>query len=206
MTKIIKWFLFFLMAIIVVLGLKYTGFLNIFSKEDTQPPSLKKEQAEQVLKNDQSAWSESSVPQLNVNDIKNKKFSLENLRGQVVLLNFWASWCLPCLEEFPELLSTVQWSKGKIALVAVSNDSSQEDIKKFLNQLERAKNVNLDQKDVYIIWDADRKIAGKFHTIKLPETFILSKDLKIMKKQVGKFSFKELKPLLQELMNQERKK
>ena len=200
MIKIINWFLFFLMTVIIVLGLKWTGFVRFFPKETNQHLLPEKEQ---LLKNDQSAWSESSVPQLNVKDIKNKKFSLENLKGQVVLLNFWASWCLPCLEEFPELLSTVQWSKGKIALVAVSNDSSQEDIKRFLNKLERAKNVDLDQKGIYIIWDADRKIAGKFHTIKLPETFILSKDLKIMKKQAGKFSFKELKPFLQELMNQE---
>ena len=80
----------------------------------------------------------SLVPQFTLKNRKGEDFSLESVKGKGVLLNFWASWCAPCREEFPALLSAVKWAKGHLVLVAISNDSSQEDIALFLSELKKA--------------------------------------------------------------------
>ena len=182
------------MIVIIALGLHYTGFINFSSDkvarwdEPLEPGSS--------FQADQSPWDSSQVPQLNITDLKGEVFSLDNLKGQVVLLNFWASWCQPCWEEFPELIAAVEWSKGKIALVAISHDSSKQDMKEFLSKLERIHKVRLNHKDIHIVWDPKQEVAKKFHTVKLPETFILNSNLQIVKKQTGVFSFQGLKPFL----------
>ncbi len=116
-----------------------------------------------------------------------------------MLLNFWASWCAPCREEFPELISAVRWSKGRLALLAVSNDSSLKDIRAFLNDMKKA-GVKWDQQDIYIIWDREFELSGTFHVAKWPETFILSAQRSMVKKQAGAFVFSELKPFLSRLL------
>ena len=109
-----------------------------------------------------------------------------------MLLNFWASWCVPCRQEFPELIEAVQWGEGALSLVAVSVDSSKEDIKKFLGQLNMKQ--NLKNPNIHIVWDPEFKTATQFNVIKFPETFILNKDLKIVKKVSGLFLLEKVKP------------
>jgi len=186
--------LFVSMIVIVALGLHYTGFVNFSSDKASRRDEPSK--PESSFQTDQSPWDASRVPRWDITDLKGQVFSLDNLKGQVVLLNFWASWCQPCWEEFPELIAAVKWSQGKIALVAVSQDSSKKDMEGFLSRLRKAHGVRLNHKDIHIIWDPEQEVAKKFHTVKLPETFILDTDLRIVKKQTGVFSFKELKPFL----------
>lgn len=191
----LKGILFVSMAVIIALGLHYTGFVNFSSDKAARwDESLESGSSFQT---DQSPWDSSRVPRWDATDfLKGKVFSLDRLKGQVVLLNFWASWCQPCWEEFPELIAAVKWSKGKVALVAVSQDSSKRDMEKFLSRLRVVHKARLNHKDIHIIWDPKQEVAKKFHTVKLPETFILDANLRIVKKQTGVFSFKELKPFL----------
>src|SRR5271170_3164382 len=60
-----------------------------------------------------------------------KKVTLSAYRGKVVLLDFWASWCAPCLEEMPDLINLQKHSGGKLQVIGVSMD----------DELEAAKSV-----------------------------------------------------------------
>lgn len=77
-------------------------------------------------------------------DINNKKISLDDFKGTYVLLNFWASWCIPCIKEIPELkmLHTKYASKG-FAIITISIDADKQNwidaVKKY--QLEKFRNV-----------------------------------------------------------------
>ena len=94
---------------------------------------------------------------------------------------------MPCHKEFPELIAAAQWAKGEIHLVAVSVDSSKEDIESFLKRY----NFNFSNKKnkpyIHIIWDPEFKVAHQFNVVKFPETFILNRNLEIVKKYTGEF-------------------
>ena len=188
----VKGVVFIFIAGIIILGLHYTGFINLFSENTASS-----------FKEDSSPWDSSPTPLINIKNIKGKDFSLENLKGKPIILNFWASWCLPCRKEFPDLIVTVEWFKGDVELLSVSNDSSKEDIYEFLDDLKR-KGISLNNKNIHIVWDSEFEISKKFNVAKWPETFILDQNLQIVKKQAGVFSFEEMKPFLSELVSKEK--
>ena len=65
----------------------------------------------------------SVAPLFTVSRIDQPPLSLASLKGQVVVVNFWATWCPPCREELPYLVSTAKEYEPKgVALVAISND------------------------------------------------------------------------------------
>lgn len=92
---------------------------------------------------------------------------LSDLRGKVVLLDFWASWCVPCREELP-LLDMLQRTYGKrdFTVLTVNIDNHEEKARDFLEQL----SVRLNP-----LWDNDKKVVQAYDVEKMPTTFILDK-------------------------------
>lgn len=113
-------------------------------------------------------------------DLDGKTFELADLKGKVVILNFWASWCTPCIEEVPSLIKLVNEFKGDVQLIAVSGDSNKEDINVFLKSFPELKATN-----IKIVWDEDRSLMKRFQVARLPESLVLGKDHKLAKKLVG---------------------
>lgn len=120
------------------------------------------------------------VPIIKVKDFYGQDLDLESLKGKVVIINFWASWCAPCLEEVPSLISLVEALKGDLKLVAVSGDSNKEDIEAFLKAFPKVKSEN-----IFIVWDEQGEIAKQYGIDRLPESFIAGPDLKLVKKIIG---------------------
>ena len=197
-----KWILLLLMVCIIIPGLHYTGFITLF-KDSSPAGDTKKSSLEKEIK-----WSAIPAPKWQAQDLNGNVFSLEELKGQIIILNFWASWCLPCHKEFPELIAATKWAKGNVSLVAVSVDSSKEDIKGFLKHYPEFPNrIKKKIQYMHIVWDPNYKIAKQFNVVKFPETFILDRDLKIVKKYTGEFSLKEAKRFLESLLtNKEQSK
>ncbi len=120
------------------------------------------------------------IPVFDIETSDGKKLSLSNLKGKVVIVNFWASWCAPCVEEIPSLIKLVEEFNGKIALIAVSQDASIDEMNAFLKSFPSIKNKN-----TFVVWKNRLELAKLFNIQKLPESFIASKDLKLVKKIVG---------------------
>lgn len=114
-------------------------------------------------------------------DLSGQKRSLSEFKGKIVILNFWASWCEPCVTEMPSMVKLINHFSGRVVMLAVSNDSSQKEIKEFLQSFgQEVKSPYLT-----VLWDQDRKIAEQYQVQRLPETFILDQDLKLIRKVVG---------------------
>lgn len=85
-------------------------------------------------------------PELNLKDLASNAFNLENTRGKVVLVNFWATWCGPCVEEVPSLSRLVDKMKGKpFEVVAVNIGEDPETIREFVRSIPVNFQILLDQ-------------------------------------------------------------
>lgn len=113
-------------------------------------------------------------------DINKKNYKFVDFKNKVVIVNFWASWCGPCVEEVPSMIKLVQEMNGKVQLLAISGDSSLEDISVFLKSFPEINNPN-----VIVTWDQTRSLMKMFDVARLPESFIIGKDGKLVKKIVG---------------------
>ena len=101
-----------------------------------------------------------------------QSFSLENLRGRFVLLNFWATWCAPCVMEMPELEKLQQsFDASKFQIVAVTVDDQLEAVKEF-----RARY----QLSFPLIVDSSRKSGAGYKLTGVPETVLVDPQGKIV--------------------------
>lgn len=126
------------------------------------------------------------VPQVSFVGLNDDAFTLDEFKGKVVLLNFWASWCPPCAVEFPSLLRLIRHYEGKVVLVAVSNDEDKEAIGEFLKDFEGEFAADLAGPNLRIAWDKDRGLSNNvFNTVQFPETIIVSPDGRMARKVVG---------------------
>ncbi|MGE0761803.1 MAG: TlpA family protein disulfide reductase [Bdellovibrionales bacterium] len=120
------------------------------------------------------------VPDFELEDLNGNRVKLSQFADRTVILSFWASWCDPCVAEFPSMVKLVEHFKGQVVLLAVSADKSKADIESFLKPY-----ANKLPKDCVIVWDKERKVAEQYGTEALPESYILSKGLKIVRKVAG---------------------
>jgi thiol-disulfide isomerase/thioredoxin len=119
------------------------------------------------------------VPAFSLPNAEGETISSEVMKGKVAIINFWASWCDPCVREFPSMLQLVEHFKGELILIAISNDENKEDMLNF------AKAFAAQQDHVYILWDPKQEVSAKYGTFKLPETYLVGPDLKLIRKIVG---------------------
>lgn len=119
------------------------------------------------------------VPDFTLPDLDGKPVSLSQFKGKPVLINLWASWCAPCVKEFPSLKRLVEQFKGNIVVLAVSHDHSREDLDSFIKAFGGV------PKDFVIVWDKERITGELFGTDQLPETYILTKEHKLIRKVAG---------------------
>jgi cytochrome c biogenesis protein CcmG/thiol:disulfide interchange protein DsbE len=118
----------------------------------------------------------SAAPDFTVQDT-DRKISLDEFRGKVVVLNFWATWCPPCIEEMPSLVQMQQKMKGKgVEVLAISVDADQSAYKDFIKQ----HNV-----DLLTVRDADQKSNNLYGTFKFPETYIIDRQGVLRRKFIG---------------------
>jgi peroxiredoxin len=117
----------------------------------------------------------SPAPDFTVKD-SDRTVALHDLRGKVVVLNFWTTWCAPCIEEMPYLVQLQKQMGPKITVLGVSTDVDGNAYHKFL------RNHNI---DFLTVNDPDRKSADLYGTTGQPETFIIDAKGVIRRKFIG---------------------
>lgn len=130
-------------------------------------------------------WTPQSLPDLEFTKLNGETARLSDFKDKVILLNFWASWCAPCIKEFPSMVKLVQENKGKVVLVAISHDSSRSKIETFLKKYS-GQLANKNDPNIIIAWDKNQRLAtDTFSVLKLPETIIVDKKMRMVSKIVG---------------------
>jgi thiol-disulfide isomerase/thioredoxin len=105
----------------------------------------------------------------------NTTVHLANYRGRVVLLNFWATWCPPCIIEMPSLIQLHHDQPG-LAILAVSIDEDADAYSSFL--LRR-------HVDLITVRDPGQTASGLYHTELWPETYVIDRQGVIRRKFIG---------------------
>jgi cytochrome c biogenesis protein CcmG, thiol:disulfide interchange protein DsbE len=100
---------------------------------------------------------------------------LSKLRGKVVVLNLWASWCATCVEELPSLLA-LQRQMPDLVIVAVSIDQDADVYHRFLEK----NHVNL-----MTVRDADQQVNALYGTAQIPETYVIDRQGNLRRKFVS---------------------
>ena len=121
------------------------------------------------------------LPGFEAKTIAGREVSLSQFKGKVVVVNFWASWCGPCIEEMPSLIKLMKAFPNDIELIAISGDSNQADIDSFLKSFPELKTLP----NIHIIWDEEKRLSQRYQIYRLPESFLLDKDMKLIKKISG---------------------
>ncbi len=112
-------------------------------------------------------------------DLNGQKYETKNFHGKIIVLNFWATWCAPCVIEFPKLVQLAKNNRD-IVVIALSSDIDDEKIQHFL------KKTPIAPQNFIVARDLKRQITSDlFKTYKLPETLIISRSGEIVKKIVG---------------------
>jgi cytochrome c biogenesis protein CcmG, thiol:disulfide interchange protein DsbE len=124
----------------------------------------------------------SDAPDFAVRD-GSRSVVLHEMRGKVVVLNFWATWCPPCVEEMPSLVQMQARLKDKgVEVLAISTDVDGSAYQRFLKE----HNV-----DLLTVRDPDQKTNTVYGTFKFPETYIIDRRGIVRRKFIGAVNWNE---------------
>lgn len=111
-----------------------------------------------------------TVPNFSLNSLDGKTLSKSSLKGDVVVLNFWATWCKPCLSEIPELKKIAANSKAKVVGIAL-DETGWDTVKPFVE----SQGIN------YTVLLGDQDIFQQFNGVGIPYTLVLDRSQRIVK-------------------------
>ena len=124
----------------------------------------------------------SNAPEFTVQD-SDRTVALNQFHGQIVVLNFWATWCPPCVEEMPSLVVMQRHMKAKgVTVLAVSIDVDENAYRAFLKQ---------HGVDLLTVRDPAQKTPALYGTHGWPETFIIDRNGMIRRKFIGAVDWTE---------------
>lgn len=132
------------------------------------------------------------APDFAVRDLSGKKFVLRNLRGKIVLLNFWATWCAPCLVEMPVFAGwQQQYGSRGLQVVGISMDDDSAPVRRELSKLK----LN------YPIAMGDAALGERYGgVLGLPLTYLIDRNGRVRARFQGETDAntieKQLKPML----------
>ncbi len=130
-------------------------------------------------------------------DLNGQQISLASLRGKVVFLNFWATWCEPCRVEMPsmERLHKAFAGRPDFVMLAISQDAKGKEV--VLPYIRKH------GYDFEVLLDPDGKVAQAYDVSGVPETFIIDRDGRIVAHHLGAFDWSrdDVREALRELLD-----
>ncbi len=125
-----------------------------------------------------------AAPDFTLKDATGKNISLSSLKGRVIMINFWATWCPPCRQEMPSMEMLFQeYNKKGFEILAISSDSQGEKIvKPFMEFYELSFTA---------LMDTDGKVHSAYGITSIPTTYIVDKKGAIAQKFMGPKDWKD---------------
>jgi thiol-disulfide isomerase/thioredoxin len=121
-----------------------------------------------------------AAPIFEAKTFNGQNIALSDYHGRVTLIHFWATWCPPCIVEFPTLVDLAKEDEN-LTVLAIAVKDRKKDIDRFI-----AKNKIILPENLIIALDADKAISETLYgTVKLPESYLLTPDHKISRKIIG---------------------
>jgi len=151
---------------------------------------------EQQNANDSGQEQESSdddvimVPDFTLKDLDGNDVSLSDYRGKIVILNFWATWCVYCVEEMPDFNTVGKElsEAGDAVILAVNVQESHDTVSKFIEE---------NDIDLKILMDEDGKVSAEtFGIYSYPTTFIINEDGSLYAYVPGKLEIDSLRKVI----------
>jgi thiol-disulfide isomerase/thioredoxin len=134
------------------------------------------------------------APAFTAATLDGQKFRLENHAGKTVVLDFWATWCPPCVKGLPELVELLKaYPAEDLILVTVNMQEGADTVRQFLKAREL---------DITVVLDANGEISRDFQVESVPQTVVIGPDGNIKRLYVGQSSNmkKDLKIVLDGLL------
>ncbi|MBW2149775.1 MAG: TlpA family protein disulfide reductase [Deltaproteobacteria bacterium] len=128
-------------------------------------------------------------------DLQGKLVSLSNFRGKIVLLNFWATWCKPCVVEMPDLEKLHQRYKNDgLVVLTINYGETKEKVKGFMTR----NRLNLP-----VLLDPTKKISKRYRTFALPTTYLVDRAGYLLAGAIGhrEWNSPQFHMLVEELLN-----
>ena len=119
-----------------------------------------------------------AAPEFEVTQLDGKKFSLKDQRGKVVLVNFFATWCGPCIAEMPHLESQI-WQKQKdkkFAFISIGREHTADELKPFREKHKLS---------FPMAGDPKREVYGLYAEAYIPRTLLIDAEGRIVRQVVG---------------------
>ena len=118
-----------------------------------------------------------SAPDFTVTTDRGQKLSLDNFGGKVLVLNFWATWCPPCISELPSLNAMAGELKDSgVVVLGISVDKDEAAYQRFLKKVKLNFETSRDPK---------AEISSEYGTFKYPETYVIDREGKVLEKFIA---------------------
>lgn len=123
------------------------------------------------------------APDFQLQDLEGNEVSLSSLRGNPILLNFWATWCPPCRLEMPFIQEVYQeWTDKGLVILAIDMGESTATVREFMQ------NNNY---TIPVLLDTRRVVSQKYNVTAIPTTFFIDRNGVIQDKLIGPFPSKD---------------
>ena len=117
------------------------------------------------------------APDFSVPALPSGSLDLKNYRGQIVVLNLWATWCPPCVEETPSLEQFAEKMRDRgVIVLGISVDEDRKVLQDFIQKNHISYPVGR---------DPDRSLSARYGTFQFPESYILDRRTRVAEKVVG---------------------
>lgn len=172
-----------------VLSMLVTAFF--FSALTNSPLGSEKEDAKAVATVASGIKPGNRAPEFELKTIEGDTIKLSDLRGKVVFVNLWATWCPPCRAEMPEMVRYYKDHSSKdieVLGVNLTDSDSEKEVKKFAHDF----NLNFP-----VLLDPEGKVGDTYKTVTIPTTFIIDKKGIIKQKHIGPMNYEMMEDFYQ---------
>ena len=151
--------------------------------------SLDAPQFQQALDQLASADKHRQDANFTLTDLQGKSWSLKSLRGEVVLVNFWATWCPPCQKEMPDLEALYKRFRNQRFVILSISDEEADKVRPFISE----------RKITYpVLLDPGRKVHKLFEIEGIPKSFVYDREGKLVAQSIDMRTQKQFLEMLEQ--------